>query len=178
MMKKIGVIFKESSEKKIRERLKDSMGLFIVKYSGVSSPDMSSLRQSLLGSSANLFVVKNSVARIALKGCGLEELLKSIEGPCGLVFTKDEPVGASRILYDFSRGHEKLKLEGGFLKDRIIGREEIEALAKLPSLGVLRAQAVIALKSPITGLVMVLSGTLKKFVYCLEQIKEKKSKSA
>lgn len=174
-MKKIGLIFKETSERSIKSNLKESGIVFVVNYSGLSSPDLTSLRQSLKDSKARFFVVKNTVARRALKDSGMEPIIKSIEGPCGLIFVKEEPVDASRALYNFAKDHEKLVLGGGFLKDRVIEKKDIETMAKLPSMDVLRAMAVGALKSPITGFVLVLNQTLKKFVYCLDQIKQKKS---
>lgn len=173
-MKKIGLLFKETSENRIKNSLKDSDSLFVINYSKLSSPDLTALRQSLKDTNAKLFVVKNCVARRALKDSGWNSLVGNIENPCGLVFIKDDPVSASKVLYDFARGHEPLKLLGGFLKDRVINAKDIESLSRLPSKGVLRAQVVMTLKSPITGLVMVLNGTLRKFVYCLEQIKNKK----
>lgn len=174
-MKKIGLLFKENSENRIKTGLKESDSVFIINYSKVSGPDLSSLRQALRGSNASLFVVKNTVARRALKESGLELLVKGIDGPCGLVFAKEEPVGVSRVLCDFTKTHEQLKLQGGSLKDKIIDKTDIEALAKLPSKDVLRAQVVMTLNSPILKLVVVLNQTLKKFVYCLDQIKQKKS---
>jgi large subunit ribosomal protein L10 len=174
-MKKLGLLFKEISENRIKNNLKESGAVLIVKYSGVSSPDLSTLRQSLKGIDVTLFVVKNSVARRAFKDSGLEPVVKSIEGPCGLVFIKEDPVETSRVLCNFQREHEKLKIEGGFFKDRILEQKDITALSRLPSKQVLQAQAVMALKSPITGLVIVLNQTLRKFVYCLEQIKNKKA---
>jgi large subunit ribosomal protein L10 len=177
-MKKLGLIFKETSEKQIKNSIKDSTSVFVVKYSGLASPDITSLRQSLKNANADMLVVKNSVARRAFKSSGLESLVGLIEGPCGIVFAKDEPVAASKALYTFFKAHEQLKLEGGALKDKdkILDKKDIETLAKLPSKEVLRAQAVMTLKSPITGFVMVLNQALRKFVYCLDQIKNKKSK--
>ena len=174
-MKKLGLLFKEVSESKIKLSLKESNALFIVRYSGLSSPDLSALRQNLKGSNARLFVVKNSVARRALKSSGLETLIKSVEGPCGLVFVKDEPVGTSKVLCNFQKEHEPLKLEGGFLKDKVLEKKDIEALAKLPSREVLRAQVVMTLNSPISGLVITLNQILVKFVYCIDQIRHKKT---
>lgn len=175
-MKKLGLLFKETSEKQIKENLKASENVFIMNYAKVSGPDFNVLRQSLRNIHATIFMVKNSVARRALKGSELDPLIKTIEGPCGLVFIKDEPVSASRILCDFSREHELLKLCGGCLKDRLLDKKELEALARLPSREVLRAKLVMTLNSPISGVVMVLHKTLQKFVYCLEQIKQKKEK--
>lgn len=173
-MKKIGLLIKEISQARVNDGLNTSSAVFIIKYSGLSSPDLTALRQILRTQSAGLFVVKNSVAKRALENKGLSELCAGIEGPSGFVFVKDEPVGACRSLCDFLKTHEKLKLEVGFLKNRILEKKDIEALAKLPSKDVLRAQVVMTLNSPISGLVIVLNQTLRKFVYCLQQIKKKK----
>lgn len=173
-MKKLGPLFKEVSEGQIKSSLKNSNALFIVKYSGLSSPDLSSLRQNLKTSNARLFVVKNSVARRALKSAGLEDLLKSVEGPCGIVFVKDEPVGTSKVLCNFLKEHEPLKLEIGLLNNKVLEKKDIEALAKLPSREVLRAQVVMALNSPISGIVITLNQILTKFVICIDKIKEKR----
>lgn len=173
-MKKYSVIVKEASEGRIKEGIASSGSVFIVTYSKLSSPDMSSLRQTLRGAKAKLFVTKNSIARRALKEAGLENLTNFIHGPCGLIFINDEPVTISKFLCDFTKDHEQLKLEGGILDNRLLETKDIQALAKLPTKDVLRAQVVIGLKSPITGCVMVLKGTLRKFVYCLQQIKDKK----
>lgn len=174
-MKKIGLLVKEISENKIKSRLKASSAFFIVRYSGLSSPDLSSLRQNLKDTRAEMFVPKNSVARRALKSAGFADLCAKIDGPSGFVFIDDEPVATSRILCGFAKTNERLKLEGGFFGDKILEKQDIEALAKLPAKEVLRAQVVMTLNSPIRNLVVVLNQTLRKFVYCLEQIKNKKA---
>lgn len=173
-MKKIGLVFKEVSESRIKSTLKDSDAVFIIKYSGVASPDLCTLRQTLKGSKASLFVVKNSVARRALKDSGLEVLVKNIEGPCGMVFIKEEPVAVSKSLFEFVKEHEQLKIEGGSLKDKVLEKSDIEAMSKLASKEVLRAQVVMTLNSPISGIVITLNQILAKFVYCIDQIKQKK----
>lgn len=173
-MKKLGTIFRETLEDSIKNELKSSDTLFIVKYSKLSSPDITALRQSLKGSNASLFVVKNSITRRALKDAKLDDMIKFVDGPCGLVFAKGEPVDASKALYNFYKEHENLKVECGFLKDRILDKKDIEIIAKLPAKEVLRAQVVMTLNSPIVGFVRTLKQTLTKFVYCLDQIKTKK----
>ena len=120
-------------------------------------------------------MVKNSVARRAMKELGLDDLIKAVQSPCGMVFFKDEPVDTSRVLCSFRKDHDKLILEGGFLIDRLLTQKDIEAMSKLPSKDALRAQIVGTLNAPISKLVIVLNQTLKKFVYCLDQIKKTKS---
>lgn len=173
-MKKLGTLFRETLEDNIKKQLKESDSIFIIKYSKLSSPDLTTLRQSLRGTNATLFVAKNSITRRALADAKLEDLVKFVDGPCGLVFAKGEPVDVTRALYNFYRGHEQLKLECGLLKDRLLDKKDIETMARLPNKEVLRAQVVMTLKSPISGLVHVLKQILTKFVYCLDQIKNKK----
>jgi large subunit ribosomal protein L10 len=175
-MKKIGQLVKETSESRIKDSFKASQGLIIVKYSGVSSPDMSTLRKSLKSSGSDLLVVKNSIARRAMKELGLEGLIPSIQSPCGMIFFKTEPVDASRILCAFRKEHEKLVLEGGLLQDKLLTLKDIEVMSTLPSKDVLRGKVVVALNGPIAKFVIVLNGTLKKLVVCLDQIRQSKSK--
>lgn len=174
-MKKLGLLFKETSENRIKSHLKESSAVLVIQYSGLSSPDLCALRKSLRGSNSSLFVVKNSVASRALQGAGLDSLVKTINGPCGLVFVKDEPVAPSRVVCDFIKDHEKLQLQGGVLNEKLLSKKDIEALARLPSKEVLRAQVVGALQAPISGLVITLNQIITKFVYCLDQIKQKKT---
>jgi len=174
-VKKISAIFKENSESRIKNSLKDSSSVFIIKCLGLSSPDLTTLRQSLKSVRANLFIVKNTIARRALKDFGLQDSLKFIEGSCGLIFAQGEPVNACKVLYGFSKEHGQLRFEAGFLEKRFLAKNDIEALAKLPPKEVLRAKVVMCLKSPLFGLAGVLKGNLRKLVYCLEQIKLKKT---
>jgi large subunit ribosomal protein L10 len=174
-MKKIGLLFKETSSNRIKASLKESNAIFIVKYSGLSGPDLNSLRKNLKCTKATFFVIKNSIARLAFRDTGLESVVKFVEGPCGLVFASEEPVGASKVLCSFVKEHEQLKLEGGLLKDVILQKKDIESMALLPSREVLRAQVVMTLNSPIAGLAIALNQIAAKFVYCLDQIKQKKT---
>jgi large subunit ribosomal protein L10 len=173
-MKKIGLVIKETSEHAVKNRLSESPSMFIIKYSGVSSPDMSALRRSLRSSRASLVVVKNSVARRALKAAGRETLIASVEGPCGMVFCREEPVAASKVLFDFLKTHEALKIGGGYLLDKTLTTRDVENLSKLPSRETLIAQAVMAINAPRVKFVMTLNTMLRKLVVCLDQIKSKK----
>jgi large subunit ribosomal protein L10 len=176
-MKKIGIIIKEYLEKDLQERIKTSSGFFVIKYSGLSGPDLSCLRQVMRDCGARFLVVKNSIARRALKACNLDISAQALEGPCGFVFATDALVETAKAIYNFAKEHEQLKYEAGFVENRLVSKNEIEGLAKLPSKELLRAQLVGGLNAIILRLVWVLNGNLRKLVLCLEQIKNKKSSS-
>lgn len=173
-MKKIGLVVKEFSEGRIQSEIKGADSFFIIKYSGLSSPDLTTLRMALKLARANLFVVKNTVARRVLKGLSLDATIKAVEGPCGFVFVKEEPVAVSKVLCNFSKEHEEIKLEAACLRDLVLTEADIRAMAKLASKEVLRQQVVCVLNMPISGLAIVLNQVIKKFVVCLEEIRKKK----
>jgi large subunit ribosomal protein L10 len=174
-MKKIGSIIKSTTENRIKRNLSATGGFFIIGYSQLTSLDMSALRQLLKNADANLFVVKNSVARKVFKDNGLEGSIKAIDGPCGMVFANGDPVGTTKVLCDFAKDHEPLKLQGGLLEGKLLEKADIEGLAKLPGKDALRALVVITLNSPLSRLARALNSNLSKLARCLDQIKSKKS---
>lgn len=173
-MERLGSILKEASLSKIKGSLKESESFFIINYSGVASAGMSNLRRQLKDAEASVFVIKNTVARKAFKDLGLDDFNRFVDGSCGIVFVKNEPVGVFKALYDFTKTNENLKITGGRLKDKLLEKEDVEQLAKLPSKEVLLTQLVVTLKSPITGLVRALGYPLQRLTACLDQIKQKK----
>ncbi len=93
-----------------------------------------------------------------------------------MVFAKEEPVGVSKVLFNFTKEHENLKLDGGFLQDKLLEKKDIETLAKLPSKHALRTQVVVVLNSPISGLVIALNQILSKICLLFRPDKTKKDK--
>lgn len=150
--------------------------MFVIDYSGVTAADLNILRGSLRQVSAKMLVSKNAIIRRALTGTDSESIVQFIEGPCSVVFSKEDPAAAVKILYDFRKGHEKMKLRGGLLKDKVLDGPAIEALAKLPGRDVLIAKAVGAIKAPLYSFVFVLNENLRKLVTALEEIRKKKEK--
>jgi large subunit ribosomal protein L10 len=175
IMEKIGNLIRKISEDQIRINLKQTDSVFVVVYSGLSGPDMNTLRHSLRVSKSNFFVVKNSISKRVFNELGLAEVANMLQGPCGLVFVKDDLIATSKVLYNFAKEHETFKIEGGIVEKRILQKSDISTLANMPSKQVLYTKIVVGIKSPINNLVCVLNNTLNKFVIVLDQIKKKKA---
>jgi len=172
---KISELYRKNVNKLIQDNIKDIPGLFIIDYSGVSGPDMNTLRDSLKKTKGTMLVAKNSIIKRAFSGTtGSEGISALIQGPCSVVFAKDDPAASAKVLYDFRKVHESLKFKAGLLKDKVLDASAIEALAKLPSRNVLIAKAVCTIKSPLSSLVFVLSANMRKLLYALEEVKKKK----
>ena len=79
---------------------------------------------------------------------------------------------------DFSKDHEKLTLKAGVLNGAVIGVDEVKALAELPSKEELVAKLLGSMQAPISGLLNVLQGTIRNFVYVVDAVREKKEKES
>ena len=78
-----------------------------------------------------------------------------------------------KALLDWAKKEQAIKLRGGMLERRALALEEVQSLAALPPLQVLRGQAVSAIAAPLTGFVGVLQGIVRKFVGVLQAIADK-----
>jgi large subunit ribosomal protein L10 len=144
---------------------------------GLANSQLEQLRRSLKKSSADYMVVKNAILRIVLDKLGLKEMSPLVDGGVGISMSGDDIVSTCRILATFSRENTSFKIKGAYLDGRNVSSERVKELAALPGRQVLLTQVVVGMKGPITGFVNTLSGVLRKFVYVVGAIKNKKGQS-
>lgn len=173
-MKKIGQICRKITTDYIKDSLKNAQGFFVVRNIGLSSNDFNLLRDNLKQSKARLFLTKNAITKRLLKEDKRQNLAEFIQGPTAFVFIQDDPVAAAKAVYNFSQEHKNLELVAGFCEDRLLEKNELITLAKLPTKDILRAQVVMTIASPLQGLVGVLNNTIAKLVWTLDAIANKK----
>src|SRR3954451_14017035 len=121
-------------------------------------PQIDALRSRLIESGARFSVVKNTLTRRAAEAAGSEALLALLEGPSAIAFIESggDMLAAAKALADSARETKVLVIRGGVIQGRTASAEEVESLATLPPLDVLRGQvlgAIIAPLSAIAGLV-------------------------
>jgi large subunit ribosomal protein L10 len=164
---------KEKLVEQLARRLSDSQISILTGYMGLNVQQMTDLRNQLRKAGVDYRVFKNTLARIAAKDSKLEGLLPFIEGPTGYAFSNDAVV-SSKVLVEFGRGNQNMKIKCAVLKGRIIEGERVQAIATLPPREVLLAQVLGQMNAPITGLVNVLSGPVRNLVNALEDLRKKK----
>ena len=116
-----------------------------------------------------------------MKEAGLEVLPESITtGPNIYALCYDDPVAVAKVLKEYAtdKTQKAFLLKGGLLDKTLLDLNQLYALADLPSKDVLRGQVVRTIAAPISGLVNVLSGTMRGLVTCLAQIRDKKEEAA
>ena len=154
---------KEQVVTELTERLRASETLLVADYRGLTMPQIDSLRTRLLESGARFTVVKNTLTRRAAEAAGADALLALLEGPSAIAFLESDGdmVAAAKALADAARETRVLAIRGGVLEGRPMTAAEVESLATLPPLDVLRGQVLGAIVAPLTALLGLVTAPLQ-----------------
>jgi len=152
----------------LKERLGTAKTAVLTEYRGLSVRQLSDLRKQLKGAAAEYKVVKNRLARLAVKGGALDALGEHLKGPTGLVFTKQDPVAVAKALQAFVRTNPQLLIKLGLVEGKVVQPAELKALADLPSKEQLRSQIVGVVQGPMAQLVSLLQAPLRELAYVLD----------
>jgi large subunit ribosomal protein L10 len=160
------LVKKEDKERvvaELTERLRSTETLLVADYRGLTMPQIDELRSKLIEHGARFAVVKNTLTRRAAEAAGSDTLLALLEGPTAIAFLESggDPVAVAKALVDAARETRVLEVRGGMLEGRPIEAAEIESLAKLPPLDVLRGQVLAAVIAPLTGIVALFTAPLQ-----------------
>lgn len=159
----------------IKEKLEKAQAVVLTDYRGLNVAQMTDLRKKLREAGIEYKVLKNTLTKIAAKEVGVDSAVDNyLEGPIALAFTYNDPVAVAKLLSDYAKGNDKLEIKAGILENKVIDAAGVNALATLPPREVLIAQALAGMNAPITGLVNVLQGTIRNFVYALDAIRKQK----
>ncbi len=165
----------------LAEALKRSDAVFITEYRGLTVKKISAVRKLIRQAGGEMKVCKNTLMRIALKECDMVQASEIDFGPNGYVLSYGDAAAVAKAIRDFSKekGNEALVIKGAIIGgQQLLSKEQVFALADLPSKETLIAQVVGTIAAPLRGLVTVLSGPQRNFVTVLERIKEQKESAA
>ncbi len=159
-----------------KETFADAKYAVLIDYQGTNVEDFMEFREKLAERKSSCVVVKNNLAKIAVADKPLSKIKDSFKGPTAVVFTFEDPVGMAKVVVDYSKDFDSIKIKSGVFEDSVLSVEEVETLAKMPSKEELIAQLVYLLGSPISRFVRTLGAIPRNLVVVLNQIKEKKEK--
>jgi len=135
--------------------------LVMAEYRGITVADMTKLRVAARGAGVDLSVLKNTLARRAVKGTAFENVGDQMTGPLIYGFSVDA-VAAAKVVADFAKTNDKLVIRGGAFAGKALDVNGVKQLANIPSKEVLLAQLCGLLKSPISRTAVVLGALAKK----------------
>jgi large subunit ribosomal protein L10 len=154
---------KERIVARLAEELATAETLIVADYRGLTNKQLESLRDRLLESGARFRIVKNTLTRRAAEQAGAEGLLVMLEGPTAIAFIESggDPAAVAKALAATARETNVLTLRGGLLEGKELSGADVDLLATLPPVDVLRGQLVGAIIAPVTQLLGLVSAPLR-----------------
>ena len=154
---------KEQIVAELAAELKAAETLIVADYRGLTNKQLESLRDDLLQHGARFRIVKNTLTRRAAAEAGADSLLVMLEGPTAIAFIESggDPAAVAKALAAKAKETNVLVMRGGILEGQTLSGEEVDKLATLPSMDVLRGQLVGAVVAPLTQLVALVNAPLR-----------------
>jgi len=165
---------KEQVVSELHEKLgKAKLGV-LTSFNGMNVVKMEALRNTMRKSSAEVKVVKNTLLGIASKDTSFSVLSEHFHWTIAMVLGYADPVEPTKALVDFAKKNPELEIKIGALDGKILTKEELTALAELPSREVLLGKLVSVMAAVPTSFVTVLNAVQRDFVQLLNAYAEKK----
>jgi large subunit ribosomal protein L10 len=163
--------------KEMIAQYRNTNNFLVVGYQGINSLQFDELRKNLRKKKIHLEIAKNSLAAIAFKEIGIAGIVNLLTGPSAIATGGEDPVIMVKETTEWSKKIPAFSLRGGFVDGEMLSADDINNLAKLPAMPVLRVQIVTGINAPIVGMVSSFNAVLRSLATVFQAFKDKKEKS-
>jgi len=157
----------------VNAQVANAQAIIMAEYRGMEVGQMTQLRAKAREAGIYFRVIKNSLVRRAVADTPYAELSEHMVGPLAYGISSD-PVAAAKVLHEFSKDNEKFVIKLGAMGENVMSREDVSALAALPSREELLSKLLGTMQAPITKFVQTLNEVPTKFVRGLAAVRDSK----
>jgi large subunit ribosomal protein L10 len=162
----------------VNETAGGALSVVLADYRGVTSGDMTALRARARAENVHLQVVRNNLAKIAIRGTEFECIGEALVGPTILAFSMEDPGAAARLLKDFAKEKEAFEIKGLAVGGVLMGADQIDRLAKLPTRHEALTMLAAVTQAPITKLARTLIEVPTKVTRAVAAVRDQKQEAA
>ncbi len=160
------------------EAINASRGIIVIEYRGLSASELSRVRAAVREVDGSFGVVKLTLFKLALERAGIPVPHKLLTGPVAVGFCHQEVPAVAKVFKEFAKERELLVLKGGVMAGRALSSADVQAIADLPPLEVVRSQLIGVLNGPARSLAGVIAGGVRQVVNVLNAYAEKDKQEA
>ncbi|NBI30339.1 50S ribosomal protein L10 [Chengkuizengella marina] len=146
----------------VKEKFEKNACTVVADYRGLNVTDVTELRKSLREAGVEFSVIKNTLARRATEGSDFESINGHFVGPTAIAFSKEDVIAPAKILSDFAKKNENLKIKAGILEGQVVSVDQINALAALPSREGLLSMLLSVLQAPVRNFALAVKAVADK----------------
>ncbi|GGX76067.1 50S ribosomal protein L10 [Saccharospirillum salsuginis] len=162
----------------VKDVAANALSLVIADARGVTVADMDNLRKQAREQKIYMRVVKNSLAKRAFEGSEYEVANAALTGPTLLAFSMEDPGAAARLLKDFAKNTEPFEVKALSVGGELLGAEQIDRLAKLPTRDEALGMLANVTLAPVTKLARTLNEVPSSITRVMAAVADKKKEAA
>jgi len=169
---------KEELVEQYKQLIEKNSGMILTSYSGVSVKELEGLRAKIRELDGSFFVVKNSLLRLALDDANILLPEEIYIGTTAVGFTNEDVPAIAKTIVEIARDHQDMKVKAGVISGAIYNASEVERLAALPPMPVVRAQLLGVLQAPAGRIAGVVASSVRQVMNVLNAYAESESETA